>query len=215
VTRPAIRIIPAILSDEPEKVELMLSQAGSFADWVQIDLMDGQFVPSLSIAPETLKDIRPQIGWEAHIMVLQPALMLEDLKSAGAARVIFHYEATRNPGAVISTARSLGLDIGIALNPATPVEEIKTLLPLIDCVLIMSVNPGYYGAPFIPESVHKVSQLRKLNAGIEIGIDGGIKQSNISGVSRSGVDSICVGSAIFLDADPAASYVRLVDLANT
>jgi ribulose-phosphate 3-epimerase len=212
VTRPAIRITPAILSDDPEKIRLMLSQACSFTDWVQIDLMDGQFVPSYSIAPETLKDIHPQVGWEAHMMVLQPALMLEDLKSAGASRAIFHYEATRNPEAVIGTARSLGLDIGIALNPATPVEEIKKMLPLLDCVLIMSVNPGFYGAPFVPESLEKVSQLRKLDTGIEIGIDGGIKQSNISSVSRSGVNSICVGSAIFLEPDPAASYARLVDL---
>jgi len=208
------KIVPAILTDEPAKLALMVEDSRRFTDWVQIDLMDGQFVPSSSITPANLEEIRPKIGWEAHIMALHPEHMLEQISRAGAKRVIFHHEATTRHTEVIRMAREVNLEVGVAINPETPVEAAKDYAPIIDCVLLMTVNPGFYGAPFIPVVLDKISRIRKCFPGVDIGIDGGIKQSNITSVARYEVDFICVGSAIFLSPEPARSFLELFRQAN-
>ena len=193
----------------------MLEQAKLFTDFVQIDLMDGAFVPSRSITPEELVNIKPDISWEAHIMANEPEKFLHFLKDAGASRIIFHYEATDDHKRVIKTARSLELGVGIALSPSTPGDALKNLFSLIDCVLFMAVNPGYYGAKFIPEVLSKVKAFRQQYSNIEIGIDGGVKEDNLKLIVNSGVNSVCVGSAIFLSESPAQSYRKFLDMANS
>lgn len=213
--RGSIKIVPAVLTDSVSKLNSMLEQAKSFTNWVQIDLMDGIFVPSISIKSEVLASAPPKISWEAHIMVEQPELEIENLVQAGAKRVIFHYEATGNHHAIINILHDLGVKAGIALNPETDNDVLKPLLDNLDSVLFMSVNPGYYGAPFIPEVLKKAVEFKKQYPQIEIGIDGGAKANNISLIAASGPDYICVGSAIFLNQEPAKSYHHLVELANT
>lgn len=206
------RIIPAILTEDPEALEKMMRQTETFTDYAQIDIMDGKFVPSRSITHEQVARVPTRLTWEAHLMVERPEDYFSGFKNASARRVIFHYEATRNPQAVIGRARGFGLQVGVALNPETPPSAVSPLLETIDSVLLLSVNPGFYGSKFVPEVLNKVKELRQYASQLEISIDGGIKESNIVQVAHSGVDSICVGSAIFLQPDPKESYHRLLRL---
>jgi ribulose-phosphate 3-epimerase len=209
-----IRVVPAILTDDPKALKSMVRQAETFTDWVQFDIMDGRFVPSHSITNEHIASLKTKLGWEAHLMVQSPETYLEGFKQAGAQRVIFHYEATDSPRGIISQARSLGMGVGLAINPDTSTAEISPLIDELDCVLFMSVHPGFYGSRFIPEVLDKIADFRPACPDMEISIDGGIKKSNIARVAMSGVNSICVGSAIFLNEKPSESYNLLVALAN-
>jgi ribulose-phosphate 3-epimerase len=210
-----IRVVPAVLTDDAAALKKMLLQAGTYTDYVQIDIMDNKFVPSRSITWEEIAAIRPKIKWEAHLMVEQPEKQLENFKKAGATKAIFHFEATSNPDDVISAARQLGIGIGVALNPETPVTRITRFIDKVDSVLFLSVHPGFYGAKFIPEVLDKIVELRQQYPEINIGIDGGIKESNIAQIARKGVNEIFVGSAILLQPDPGESYRKLNLLAQT
>jgi len=177
-------------------------------------MMDGQFVPSRSITREHLTGLSLKLSWEAHNMVLRPEDYLESLGQAGAQKVIFHYEATSSPREVISLARKLGLGVGLALNPETPVATIFPLVGEVDSVLFLSVHPGFYGSQFLPEVLDKIVEFRSAQPDVEIGIDGGIKEGNITQVARTGLDVIYVGSAIFLQPQPGESFRHLQSLAQ-
>jgi len=187
----------------------MVALANGFAPFVQVDIMDGVFVPTVSVTADSLQRQDIRFGWEAHLMVAHPLLHLESFKCAGAERILFHVESADEPRRVVREARALGLGVGVALTPPTPVAAVEALLDSLDCVLLMTVYPGYYGAPFVPEVMQKVSQVRALCPCVEIGVDGGIKEANLLEVAGYGLDTVCVGSAIFSQPDPAASYARL------
>ena len=208
------RVVPAILTEDPGALEKMIRQAEGFTDYVQVDVMDGQFVPSRSIGHRDVAAVSPELAWEAHLMVQHPEDYVEGFHDAGARRIIFHYEATASPEKVISLIRERGLQVGLALNPKTKVAEVLPLVGKLDSVLFLTVDPGFYGSPFIPEVLNEVAELIDAGTGIEIGVDGGIKEGNISDVARLGVDSVCVGSAIFLQPEPAESYRHLTSLAK-
>jgi ribulose-phosphate 3-epimerase len=207
-----VKIVPAILADDLSNLEKMVRQAKSFTDYVQIDFMDGRFVPSRSVAPEQVASLSIELKWEAHLMVTHPGEYCENLQKTGASKIIFHHEAAASPHKVISHIRKLGLDAGLAINPETPVSALIPGINDVDSVLLLTVNPGFYGSQFIPEVMDKVAELRNIQPGIEIGVDGGIKESNIREIASAAVDYICVGSAIFLQPDPAESYHRLQSL---
>jgi ribulose-phosphate 3-epimerase len=210
----SVKIVPAILTDDPERLADMVRQAEAFADYAQFDIMDGEFVPSRSVTHEDLAGIHTGLTWEAHLMTMRPEDHLEGFRRAGAKRAIFHYEATTSPLEVIDVARNLGLEVGLAVNPETPVSAIAPLLGAIDIVLLLSVHPGYYGRGFIQDVLSKIPEVRAMRQSLEIGLDGGVKESNIGQIARSGVDFVCVGSAIFLQPNPAEGYARLVALAQ-
>ncbi len=210
----SIRVVPAILTEDPRALETMVRQAETFTDYVQFDMMDGQFVPSLSITRGHLAGLRTTLSWEAHIMVLRPEDYLEPLRQAGAQKVVFHYEATSSPRQVISLARKLDLGVGLAVNPETPLYAICPLVSEVDSVLFLSVHPGFYGSQFLPEVLDKIVEFRNTQPDVEIGIDGGIKEGNIAQVARTGLDVIYVGSAIFLQPQPAESFRHLQSLAQ-
>ena len=207
-------VVPAILTDSPTSLDTMVRQSETFTDYVQFDVMDGKFVPSRSITGEHLANLPMKLEWEVHLMVLQPEDYLPYFQREGAIRVIFHYEATSSPRKVIFMAQELGLKVGLAVNPETPISAVLPLIDDVDNVLLMSVHPGFYGAPFIPEVLDKVRELRKLQPDIEIGIDGGVKESNIARIAQSGANVIYVGSAIFLQPQPDESFRRLQLLAQ-
>ncbi len=208
------RVVPAILTGDPKTLKTMVEQAETFAAWVQFDIMDGRFVPSLSITSEHLAALAISFGWEAHLMVERPEEYIEGLFKARANKVVFHYEATSLPQKVISLVKGFGLKVGLALNPGTPVLSITPLASEIDSVLFLSVHPGFYGQSFLPEVLGKMRELRRLQPDLELGIDGGIKEGNIVQVAQAGADYICVGSAIFLDSNPAESFRHLQALAE-
>jgi len=205
-------VVPAILTDDKDELEAMARKVETFAPFVQVDIMDGKFVPSSSIHPRELADLDLKIPFEVHLMVEEPLEYLEDCRRAGAQKVIFHYEATREPSKVIARAKGLGMMVGLAVNPETPLSDFLHLLEEIDGVLFLSVNPGFYGMPFIPEVLDKLVELREAAPDLRTGIDGGIKEGNIAEVAKTGVDDICVGSAIMKQPDPAESWHYLQSL---
>ena len=142
-------------------------------------------------------------------MVLRPEDYLEDFCRAGAQKIIFHHEATASPQKVISSARNLGLRVGLAINPETPVSAILPLANEVDSVLFLSVHPGFYGSKFIPEALDNLAEFHSIKPDVEIGIDGGVKESNITQIAQSGADVIYVGSAIFLQPQPDESFRHL------
>jgi ribulose-phosphate 3-epimerase len=214
MTDRRVRVVPALLTDSAAALSTMVSVAAGLASFVQVDVMDGQFVPARSITADDLQSTAMPFDWEAHLMVQCPEMYFAPMKRAGAQRVIFHEEASGDPVASIRAARELGLDVGLALNPETPVDTVLHLLHRVDVLLLLAVTPGYYGSPFVPAVLDKVRELRTLAPALEIEVDGGVKESNIGDVVRSGADSICVGSAIFLQPEPPLAYERLVALAG-
>jgi ribulose-phosphate 3-epimerase len=183
-------------------------------DYAQFDIMDGEFVPSRSVTCAQIAALKTTLKWEAHLMVAHPEDCLVDFWKAGAAKIVFHYEATPDPEKIIHKTKKLGMKAGIAINPETPFASIAGLVDKVDSVLFLSVNPGFYGAKFIPGVLDKIASFRRLYPNVETGIDGGIKEDNISQIAGTGVDVIYIGSAIFLQPDPAASYRRLKKLAE-
>jgi ribulose-phosphate 3-epimerase len=172
----AIRIVPAVLTDKPAELSNMLQKATGYTDFVQIDIMDGRFVPSRSIGWQDIETISLKPAWEAHLLIVQPEKELANYRKAGAEKAIFHYEAAEYPEKVIETARSSGLKIGMAINPETTVQQVLALADKLDSILFMSVHPGFYGAQYIPEVLDKVKELHRLRPELPLGIDGGINE---------------------------------------
>jgi ribulose-phosphate 3-epimerase len=207
-------IVPAILTENPEALANMVRQAETFADLVQVDIMDGRFVPSQSITCSDIVAVSPKLRWEAHLMVRQPEEQLQCFARAGAEKIVFHFESTSSPLRIIRLIRHIGVKVGLAVNPETPLATTLSLADSVDSVLFLTVHPGFYGAKFLPEVLEKVTELRDRKPNLEIGVDGGIKEGNVAEVARLGVDCICVGSAIFVQPDPSASFRRLQSLAD-
>lgn len=205
----SVRIIPAILTDDPVALEKLARQAEDFTDYVQIDIMDGKFVPSNSITCDQLAALQTKLAWEAHLMVLHPENCVADFRRAGAEKIFFHYEATPEPEKIIRQIRKLGAKVGLAVNPETPILAFARLVKKVDSVLFLAVHPGFYGARFLPEVLDKIAAFRKEHPEMEIGINGGVKEDNIVKIAGSGVNFICIGSALFRDARPAEAYRRM------
>jgi ribulose-phosphate 3-epimerase len=209
-----IRIVPAILTEDPAELEKMVRLTETFTDFVQMDIMDGKFVPSNSVSVNHIAALKTRLSWEAHLMVLHPEDYLDDFRRAGARKIVFHFESTPTPRIVIRMIQRLGMQAGLAINPETPIDKFSNLIKQLDSVLFLSVNPGFYGAKFIPEVLDKITSLRQDAPNIEIGIDGGIKENNVAMIAQTGVNVICVGSAIYKQPDPGTSYRRLKQLAE-
>jgi ribulose-phosphate 3-epimerase len=212
--KKSIRIVPAVLTADPQELFSMLRNAVNYTDFVQIDIMDGQFVPSRSITWQDIRLVSPRPDWEAHLMIKNPRTELANYCQAGAFKAVFHFEATPQPLEVISTARRLGLKIGLALNPETSITTALQAIDQVDSVLFLSVHPGFYGAKFIPEVLDKVRELHHQRPGLLLSIDGGINENNLLEVADSGVNEICVGSAIFRQPDPSVAYNKLTSIVN-
>lgn len=206
-----MKIIPAILTDKSEDLKNMIKKAEDFCDLAQIDIMDDKFVPSKSISAEDLAKIKTKLKLEIHLMVDEPSRYLKPFKEAGASRIVFHYESKENPSEVISKIRELNLEAGLAINPPTQLSEVKGLLKNINVLLLLSVNPGFYGSKFIPEVCDKARALKKMEGNFVVAMDGGIKLDNILMIRDAGVDVACVGSGIFGQGDPKENYQRLLE----
>lgn len=210
-----IRVVPAVLTEDPRELAKMLQYAVSYTNFVQIDIMDGQFVPSRSITWQDIQKISPKPGWEVHLMVKSPEKELANYQKAGALKAVFHYEATSQPDMVIAAAHQLGIKIGMAVNPETAVSVILPLADKVESILFLSVNPGFYGAKYIPEVLDKMRALRRLKPDLLLSIDGGINEQNILEAAAAGADQICVGSGIFRQPDPAAAYRKLTGMVES
>jgi len=200
------KIVPALLTKDTRDLAQMLKVCADFTDYVQVDVMDGFFVPSTSIGVNDLAGLTCSIKSEAHLMVQNPLLWLEAFRQFGSKRIIFHAEITGDCRKIIQEIRANKLEAGIALNPLTPIAHIEPFLGLIDTVLFMSVHPGFYGAPFIPEVLEKIKFFKKKYPHVLTGIDGGVKLDNLVRIISSGADYVCVGSAILKAQNPQEAY---------
>jgi ribulose-phosphate 3-epimerase len=197
-----LMIAPSILSADFAKLGeevRAITQAG--ADWIHVDVMDGHFVPNITIGPGVVKAIRPhsKAFFDVHLMIAPADPFLADFAAAGADLISVQVEAGPHLHRSLQTVRGLGKQAGVVLNPATPVSAIEHVLDLVDMVLVMSVNPGFGGQTFIPAAIEKVAQAKAMIGTrlIRIEVDGGINPQTAAQVVAAGADTLVAGSAVF------------------
>jgi ribulose-phosphate 3-epimerase len=190
----------------------------SQADWLHLDIMDGLFVPNISFGFPVIESVRKvaEKPLDVHLMIVDPDRYLTRFRDAGADILTVQYEACTHLQRTVTEIHNLGMKAGVALNPHTPVLLLKNILPYIDMVLIMTVNPGYGGQSFIMESYNKITELRKMidkgGYPVMIEVDGGIDTKNAAKLIRSGVNVLVAGNSVFSSADPLKTIQKLKKL---
>lgn len=212
-------LAPSILSADFAHLakEIAASEAGG-ASLLHVDVMDGHFVPNLTLGPPIVASIDrvTDLPLDVHLMIEEPDRYVERFADAGADMISVHQEADPHLHRTLGHIRECGAAAGVALNPATPVSLLKDILPQIDYVLLMSVNPGFGGQSFIPAVLSKIDELKRMIDGsgrdVRIEVDGGVGPDNVTELRRRGVDLFVAGSAVFEGGDPEGRARRIVDL---
>jgi ribulose-phosphate 3-epimerase len=211
-----VLIAPSLLSANflrlEEECEMLNN---SEADWFHLDVMDGRFVSNISFGIPVIQQIRKTTSkiCDVHLMIVEPEKYADAFKNAGADILTVHIEACTHLHRNIQQIKSLGMQAGVALNPHTPVSLLQDVINDIDLVCLMSVNPGFGGQKFIPQTINKIKELRQLikdkSANVKIEIDGGVTLENAKEIVQAGADVLVAGNTVFSSPDPAATIIQL------
>ena len=191
------KVIPSVLTEKIDDLERKVRELEPFADVIQVDIMDGEFVPYRSVGIGDVEKVGIRSQMEIHLMVKHPIRYIQSFARIGAFRIVFHVESDDNPENVIREIKQFGLEAGIALVPDTAVEDVKPLLNSVDFVLILGVNPGRQGQKFIPEVLSKVQVIKDIRPEIVVEVDGGVNPDTGPAIVDAGVDILNVGSYFF------------------
>jgi ribulose-phosphate 3-epimerase len=211
-----MKIAPSLLSADFARIreQIELVERGG-ADYLHLDIMDGRFVPNITWGPKIIKDLRPlsKLVFDTHLMIVEPERYVADFAAAGADIITVHWEATVHANRLIHQIKELGVRAGLSVNPATSLSVLDEILPYIDLLLIMSVNPGFGGQSYIPTSTAKIAAAREIikrrNLKIELEVDGGVSLDNVVEVVRAGVDTVVMGAGIFGTPQPDETVARV------
>ena len=213
MSRP--RIYPSLLAADFAHLADDVARVEPHVDGLHIDVMDGHFVPNISFGLSVIEDLRPhsKLFFDTHLMMNNPDFYFEQFRAAGCDMVTVHIEVYPDPAPIAEKARKYGLKFGLTLNPPTPVPAVEPFIEIVDNMLIMSVNPGFGGQKFIPETLQKLERVREIvdshGLGADIQIDGGITPETASLARKAGADVFVAGSAIFQAPDPVAAVAAL------
>jgi len=217
-----MKIAPSILSADFARLSEDVQAVGEGgADWIHVDVMDGHFVPNITIGPLIVEAARrsTKLPLDVHLMIENPDRYLEDFVGAGADYVTVHQEACPHLHRTVQQIRKLGAKAGVAVNPATSLETVRDILPDLDLLLIMSVNPGFGGQSYIEASTAKLARARAMLDGIgsraELEVDGGAGAGNVASIVGAGATVVVAGSAVYRHPDGAAAGVREIRAAAT
>ena len=217
------KLAPSILSADFSDLRSALNICNDGgAHWIHVDVMDNQFVPNLTIGPPVVKSLRPQTNKfiDVHMMVINPGKLVEPFARAGADNITFHVEATNEPVEVINLIKSCGCKAGISIKPSTALEEILPFLEKVDLVLVMSVEPGFGGQGYLPDSNQRINEIKTfLNENcldrVLVQVDGGIKLHNAKEVLDAGADVLVAGSEVFKSHNPSQTIKDFYKLSNS
>jgi len=211
-----IKIAPSILSADFARLgEEVRAVSRGGADYIHVDVMDGHFVPNLTIGPLVVEAVRKvtDLPLDVHLMIAAPDRYIADFAKAGADIITVHQEAVPHLHRTVQLIKSLGKRAGVSLNPATPIQSLDVILPDLDLVLVMTVNPGFGGQSFISSGLDKIAALRheidRRGLNVELEVDGGVKTENIGQIAAAGAEVFVAGSAVFGSADYAATILEL------
>ncbi len=214
-----VRIAPSLLSaDFAAIADAIATVEAGGVEMLHLDVMDGRFVPNITWGPKIIGDLRriSKSFFDVHLMIVEPEKYVDDFRKAGADGITFHLEATPHAQRLLVHIRALGAKAGIVICPATPVALLEDIIDDVDLILIMSVNPGFGGQSFIPNSMKKIREARALidakNPACRLEVDGGITLENVAEVVAAGADTIVAGSSIFGAPDPKAAAQRMHEL---
>jgi ribulose-phosphate 3-epimerase len=207
-TAGTVELSPSILSADFSRLGQHIAQIEPNIRMLHIDVMDGHFVPNISIGPVVVKKIRSasKLFFDTHLMISDPATYAPEFAAAGSDGITFHIETVDDPAAMIKQLRDLDVAVGVTLKPATPVESLAAIIADVDMVLLMTVEPGFGGQSFIPASIDRCRKIKAmLRPDQRLEVDGGIDITTAPDIVKAGADTLVAGNAIFAQADPAAA----------
>ena len=213
--KSSVLLCPSILSADFAALGEAVERVAHAADIIHVDVMDGHFVPNMSIGPPVVKALRSRtkLPLDVHLMISDPMQWLEPFAESGADSLVIHYEAEPHLLRAVQRIRDLGCTPGLAINPGTPLSVLEEVLPYLDLVLLMTVNPGFGGQTYLPTMTDKIRRLRQLldekELNVHVQVDGGIHAGNVRELTDAGANLIVVGSAVFGREDPVAALDEL------